>query len=62
MTVSELQINLKELKELKLVGFRVLCPTDQYLIEIPKTSLQLSKRISEIKHVETLHSKLELLS
>ncbi|MGE7946372.1 hypothetical protein [Lysinibacillus sp. NPDC093688] len=39
---------IKEVGELKLVGFRVLCPDDQYIIEIPKTSLQLNKRISEI--------------
>lgn len=42
---------IKELDELKLVGFRVLCPGDQYIIEIPKASLQLSERISEIKQV-----------
>lgn len=40
---------IKEVGELKLVGFRVLCPDDQYIVEIPKTSLQLNKRISEIK-------------
>lgn len=42
---------IKELDEIKLVGFRVLCPCDQYIIEIPKASLQLSERISEIKQV-----------
>lgn len=42
---------IKELDEIKLVGFRVLCPGDQYIIEIPKASLQLSERISEIKQV-----------
>ncbi|MGN7477763.1 GyrI-like domain-containing protein [Solibacillus silvestris] len=40
---------IKELGELKLVGFRVLCPGNQYLVEIPKASLMLTERISEIK-------------
>ncbi|MCC3359395.1 GyrI-like domain-containing protein [Bacillus sp. REN16] len=44
-------MTIKELDELKLVGFRVLCPGDQYIIEIPKASLQLSERIHEIKNV-----------
>lgn len=42
---------IKELSELRLVGFRVVCSGDQYIEEIPKASLQLSKRIREIKHV-----------
>lgn len=42
---------IKELDEVRLVGFRVLCSGDQYVAEIPKASLKLSKRISEIKHV-----------
>ena len=42
---------IRELNELKLVGFRVLCSGDQYINEIPKASLRLSKRISEIKQV-----------
>ncbi|MFD2445052.1 GyrI-like domain-containing protein [Bacillus sp. CGMCC 1.16607] len=42
---------IRELDELKLVGFRVLCSGDQYKVEIPKASLRLSERISEIKHV-----------
>jgi len=44
-------MSLMELSELKLVGFRVLCPGDQYENEIPKASLQLSDRISEISNV-----------
>ncbi|MCG7345241.1 GyrI-like domain-containing protein [Sporosarcina sp. ACRSL] len=40
-----------ELSELKLVGFRVLCPGDQYVNEIPKASSQLSERIGEISNV-----------
>ncbi|WP_427136867.1 GyrI-like domain-containing protein [Psychrobacillus psychrodurans] len=42
---------IKELDELRLVGFRVLCSNDQYLVEIPKASLKLSHRLSEIKQV-----------
>ncbi|MGE8035379.1 GyrI-like domain-containing protein [Lysinibacillus sp. NPDC093692] len=53
MTENTLQNKaIKEVWELMLVGFRVLCPDDQYIIEIPKTSLPLNKRISEIKHVK----------
>ena len=40
-----------ELQEIKLVGFRVLCPGDQYTFEIPKASFKLSERIHEVKHV-----------
>lgn len=42
---------IEELDELKLVGFRILCPGDQYIVEIPKASLRLSERIREIKHI-----------
>ncbi|KAB2328685.1 GyrI-like domain-containing protein [Cytobacillus depressus] len=42
---------IKELDELRLVGFRVLCSGDQYLVEIPKASLRLCERISKIKQV-----------
>ncbi|MHC0038852.1 GyrI-like domain-containing protein [Pseudoneobacillus sp. C159] len=52
MTETTLQNKtIKVLDEIKLIGFRVLCPGDQYIIEIPKASLKLSERISEIKHV-----------
>jgi predicted transcriptional regulator YdeE len=52
MSETTMQIKtIKELDELRLVGFRVLCSGDQYLVEIPKVSLRLSKRISEIKQV-----------
>ena len=40
-----------ELDELKLVGFRVLCSGEEYIVEIPKASFRLSERISEIKRV-----------
>ncbi|MCT2534856.1 GyrI-like domain-containing protein [Aquibacillus koreensis] len=42
---------IKQLEEIKLVGFRVLCSGDQYITEIPKASLSLSERINEIKQV-----------
>lgn len=42
---------VKELEELKLVGFRVLCEGDQYINEIPKASIKLQKRMNEIKQV-----------
>lgn len=44
-------ITIKELKEIKLVGFRVVCPGDEYIVEIPKASKQLDERIGEIKQV-----------
>jgi predicted transcriptional regulator YdeE len=37
--------------ELKLVGFRVQCSGEQYINEIPKASIRLNERISEIKYV-----------
>ncbi|RSD28783.1 GyrI-like domain-containing protein [Mesobacillus subterraneus] len=42
---------IKQLPEVKLVGFRVLCPGEQYIEEIPKASLRLADRLSEIKNV-----------
>ncbi|WP_045521108.1 GyrI-like domain-containing protein [Neobacillus niacini] len=42
---------IKELDEIRLVGFRVLCSDNQFLVEIPKASLRLSESISEIKQV-----------
>ncbi|MCH1626441.1 GyrI-like domain-containing protein [Ferdinandcohnia quinoae] len=38
-------------KELKLVGIRVVCPGDQYVLEIPRASKLLDERKNEIKHV-----------
>ncbi|WGU96455.1 GyrI-like domain-containing protein [Paenibacillus dendritiformis] len=37
-----------ELKEMKLVGLRVVCPGDQYVNEIPKASFVLKERLNEI--------------
>jgi len=42
---------VKQLSEMKLVGFRVLCPGDQYIVEIPKASKVLSERTGEIANV-----------
>ncbi|GAM13146.1 GyrI-like domain-containing protein [Mesobacillus selenatarsenatis] len=42
---------VKQLSELKLVGIRVLCPGEQYVIEIPKASKVLSERMDEIANV-----------
>ena len=42
---------IKELDELKLVGFRVLCAGEEYIVEIPKVFSRLSERIHEIKQV-----------
>ncbi len=52
MTGTSMQMkSIKQLGELKLVGIRVLCAGDQYIVQIPKASLKLNERISEIKHV-----------
>ncbi|MFD1738884.1 GyrI-like domain-containing protein [Bacillus salitolerans] len=52
MTVNLIQdVTVKKLEELKLVGFRVFCPGDQYATEIPKATKHLEDRINEIKHV-----------
>lgn len=45
------EIEVRKLSDIKLVGFRVLCPGDQYIVEIPKATLLLSERINEIKHI-----------
>ena len=45
------ETKIVELDELKLVGFRVLCSGEEYIVEIPKASFRLSERISEIKQV-----------
>lgn len=41
---------VKRCSEMKLVGIRVLCTGDEYLLEIPKASKQLSERREEIKN------------
>ena len=42
---------VKRFSEMKLVGIRVLCPGDQYIVEIPRASKRLSERIDEISNV-----------
>ena len=50
-TMSKILKNtIKEIDELKLVGFRVLCAGDQYIVEIPKATARLHERIDDIKH------------
>jgi predicted transcriptional regulator YdeE len=49
--IKKVKQTIKERNEMKLVGFRVLCPGDQYIEEIPKAALSLSERIHEIKQV-----------
>ncbi|MGM0847020.1 MAG: GyrI-like domain-containing protein [Bacillota bacterium] len=44
-----------EMGQFKIVGFRVLCPGDQYIKEIERASYLLEKGMSEIKHIETPH-------
>ncbi|MBA2174920.1 GyrI-like domain-containing protein [Halobacillus locisalis] len=45
------QNTVKEIGEVKLVGFRVLCEGERYMEEIPKAARSLNKRKKEIKHV-----------
>jgi len=47
--MSEKNVIIIELGEIKLVGYRVLCPGDEFLIEIPKASINLHNRINEVK-------------
>jgi predicted transcriptional regulator YdeE len=44
-------LSVKDVRELKLVGFRVLCQGDQYKDEIPKAAKSLENRTIEIKHL-----------
>ncbi|TYS67980.1 GyrI-like domain-containing protein [Sutcliffiella horikoshii] len=43
---------VKNLEELKLTGFRVVCAGEEYAVEIPKASKLLESRLSEIKNVK----------
>ncbi len=43
---------VKDLGELKLIGLRVLCPGEEFGKEIPKASLELDRRIGEIRLVK----------
>ncbi|WP_252183368.1 GyrI-like domain-containing protein [Rossellomorea vietnamensis] len=51
MENAPVKIKKIKIEEIKLVGFRVLCPGDQYIKEIPKASLGLENRRSEISHI-----------
>lgn len=42
---------VKHFSEMKLVGLRVLCPGDQYIVEIPKASKMLRERMDEIANM-----------
>ena len=42
-----------ELGEKRLVGIRVVCPGDQYVLEIPKASFKLKERLHEIDDVKS---------
>ncbi len=42
---------IEDLSETKLVGFRVLCDSEQYLNEIPKAAQLLNERMNEIQQV-----------
>ncbi|WP_010093894.1 hypothetical protein [Ornithinibacillus scapharcae] len=50
-SVKKQDIAVHQWKELKLVCFRVLCPGDEYVVEIPKATFLLAERMDEIKHV-----------
>ena len=41
---------LKQVGEVKLVGFRVVCPGDEYVQEIPKAAVRLHERKGEIQN------------
>ncbi|MCA0149530.1 GyrI-like domain-containing protein [Rossellomorea vietnamensis] len=41
---------LKSVGEVKLVGFRVVCPGDEYVKEIPKAAVRLQERKGEIQN------------
>ncbi|WP_283153689.1 GyrI-like domain-containing protein [Guptibacillus hwajinpoensis] len=42
---------VKDLAELKIVGFRVVCPGEKYIEEIPKAAKVLKERTEEIKYI-----------
>lgn len=46
-------MRVTELDEMKLIGLRVVCPGDQYVVEIPNASLRLIERLEEIHHLIT---------
>lgn len=44
-------VKVKEVGEIKLVGYRIQCPGEKYVEEIPKAAQRLNERIGEIKHI-----------
>ncbi|WP_167859059.1 GyrI-like domain-containing protein [Paenibacillus cymbidii] len=44
-------IAIVDLGEMKLIGIRVVCPGDQYAIEIPKATHRLEARLNEISGI-----------
>ncbi|MCM3594887.1 GyrI-like domain-containing protein [Metabacillus idriensis] len=42
---------VKELEEVKIVGYRVVCAGEKYIEEIPKAARSLKERTEEINHV-----------
>ncbi|WP_330163570.1 GyrI-like domain-containing protein [Paenibacillus woosongensis] len=44
-------MKIVELNAKKLVGIRVVCPSDQYVSEIPRAAVQLRERLGEIEEV-----------
>ncbi|WRP08705.1 GyrI-like domain-containing protein [Rossellomorea aquimaris] len=44
-------IEVNEIGGLTLVGFRVVCPGEQYIIEIPKAAVKLKERVDEIQYL-----------
>lgn len=46
-----MEVIIKDFAELKLVGDRVLCEAEQYIIEIPQTTRRLIEQIKDIKTV-----------
>ena len=48
---KNVEIVIKELGSIPLVGFRVICEGDQYPVEIPKSAAILKDRTAEIKNL-----------
>ncbi|MEN2767904.1 GyrI-like domain-containing protein [Ornithinibacillus xuwenensis] len=49
--INRSNVVIKELGEVKLIGFRVLCGNKDYQEEIHKAACILQERVKEIKHV-----------
>ncbi|EDL66299.1 GyrI-like domain-containing protein [Bacillus sp. SG-1] len=51
MAQSAMKIKMIDMQDIQLVGFRVLCPGDQYINEIPVAAYRLENHTHEIKHL-----------